>query len=219
MCAFLVACLTLSASNYFRANVNPTNLLLVYFASIGAGFVTYAMLKNFNSLKVGIAILLVCEIVTSAPINPIVLGTNAYYGNTLTSKIISINKDQDVWVANSMSLDAYLMVAGTNHLSGQQMLGPKNEAWKILDPSHQYIEEWNRAASFVVFSFEPNIKQTKIETRNTDVILVHVNPCDPALKKLKIKYLLSEVDLGQVSCLTLLYKATNPVQGWIYDRI
>jgi hypothetical protein len=76
-------------------------------------------------------------------------------------------------------------------LSGQQWIGPSEEAWLILDPQRQYEDAWNRAASFIAIVPTPERSEPEIRLQQEDVIIVYIDPCSQALDVLLVTHMVA----------------------------
>ena len=68
-------------------------------------------------------------------------------------------------------------------------LYPDFKLWKVLDPSEQYNQVWNRYAH-VVFELDPAAKTPRISTPQGDVVIVTTALDSPALLQLPFSYVM-----------------------------
>jgi len=97
--------------------------------------------------------------------------------------------DDARWASDDFTFDALLMASGQLSLTGQQWVGPQDAAWRLLDPRGRARDSWNRGASYIRFEWAPGA-QTLI-TNTDDSVLVRVDPCAPALRRLELALLVS----------------------------
>jgi len=107
--------------------------------------------------------------------------------------------DGEYLAADSLEVDALLMSNGVPALSGQQWLGPEEEAWRVLDPSGRSRFAWNRGASYVVFDWAPG-EETTIRAVAEDIVQVRTDPCGDAVRALGLRVAASSRPLD-ASCL------------------
>jgi hypothetical protein len=106
-----------------------------------------------------------------------------------------------LWASDDPAFDALLMANGQPSLSGQQWIGPNEEAWRALDPLGVQRRVWNRGASYVVFRWETGAA-TRITLGNEDLIRVRIDPCAAGLRRLGLALVVSRHPL-QDRCATL----------------
>ena len=88
----------------------------------------------------------------------------------------------------------------------------------MLDPSGRYEEAWNRAAAWITFEWDTELRAPVITAPAADAIVVRVSPCDPSLSALNLKHLLSGQPL-QATCLTEQGRTTWASEDlWVYER-
>ena len=105
-----------------------------------------------------LAVLPVLALVVVFAANPLQRGLGDLRGSTAAETVGAASDrlgDGEYLAADSLEVDALLMSNGVPALSGQQWLGPDEEAWRVLDPSGRSRSAWNRGASYVVFDWAP----------------------------------------------------------------
>lgn len=122
------------------------------------------------------------------------------------------------WGADSPAVSSLLTANGIPALSGDMWSGP-SQKWLILDPTERYKEYWNRGATNVEFVWDPAATEPIIELPTPDAVTVVVSPCDPALDRLDLKYVVSLATPLQADCLTQVATATWTQRTvYIYSR-
>ncbi len=99
-------------------------------------------------------------------------------------------EDGEYLASDSLEVDALLMSNGVPALSGQQWLGPDEDAWRVLDPTGRGRNAWNRGASYVVFDWAPG-EATTIRAVAEDIVQVRADPCGSALRRLGLRVAVS----------------------------
>ena len=206
---------TFGSSTLFRTEIvpsfNPINVII----SLIVGLSIWLILGGFKNSNYGLGLFFLIALLTSAAVNPIVLGTSQYFDNDL-SRIFKTQNNEHVWVSDSMFTDAYSIANGIESLSGQQYFGPNLDKWSILDPLLKSKKYWNRGAAYVVFDFNANSKSPIISSPQDDIISVSINPCAPDLRSLGVDRIISSRNLTGLSCLTLIAQPTSPSKLYIF---
>jgi hypothetical protein len=128
-----------------------------------------------------------------ATANPVQHGFGDLRGSEAASAVRTATEqlaEGEYWAADDPALDALLMSNGAPALSGQQWVGPQEDAWRVLDPAERSRGAWNRGATFIAFSWAPGAK-VSIRASQRDVVLVTADPCDPALRRLGLRLVVS----------------------------
>lgn len=100
------------------------------------------------------------------------------------------------FVTDSGELDVLTVGNGAPSITGYQVTGPRRAAWRVLDPTGRYEENWNRGASYLIMAFDgPEDGPPVIDNVGRDVIYVHVDPCWLVEQSLDVGYLLSAAEL------------------------
>ena len=105
-----------------------------------------------------LAVMPVLALVVVFAANPLQRGLGDLRNSTAAETVGAASDglgDGEYLAADSLEVDALLMSNGVPALSGQQWLGPDEEAWRVLDPSGRSRSAWNRGASYVVFDWAP----------------------------------------------------------------
>lgn len=129
----------------------------------------------------------------AGPVNPIAQGTAPLTDNSLARAIASI-ETSGVWATDSIHLDAILVANGKPSISGQQLTGPNESQWRLLDPQGLAEGIWNAGASFVVIAWDSGIQTPVISRPFGDTILISSNPCAQEFQNLKLKVVLSRTE-------------------------
>lgn len=156
---------------------------------------------------------------SSVPINPINIGAGAILNNTLSSEIRAVNaKDKTAeWLpdetVNWLGATGILIYAnGANSVGGINNY-PDMAKWSKLDPQHKYVDVYNRSAHVSFCIVDPTVPTT-FTTHGANCFRVNINVGD--LKKLSIKYVVSNRDLTKFDSSTIQFKALFARDGKNY---
>ena len=181
-----------------------------YWLVILVGFVVlnYLFMRGHKKLFcAGMA----CVVLGSAvPINPINIGAGAILNNTLSSEIRAVNKtDRNAeWLPD----ETVNWLGGTGILiyaNGAKSVGginnyPDMAKWSKIDPQHKYADIYNRSA---------HISYCIVDAKTVTTFTMHgansfrVNISTSDLKKLDIKYVVSNRDLSVFNSAHIDFKA------------
>ncbi len=185
----------------FIPSLTPTRLLVVSVLTAVAVAVAVAKVSRVWSLVPLAA--LACAIAVG--VNPLQVGFGDLRDGAAAGEVRAVTADLSAgerWASDDLYVDALLMSNAAPSLSGQQWIGPDEQAWAILDPRGQYRDTWNRGASYVHFGWLPAGEPLRVELPNPDVIWVRADPCDARLKRLGLARVVASEPLDG-SCLTL----------------
>jgi hypothetical protein len=140
-----------------RSSIIHLSNFEIYFNSLMMCLLVYFFLQKKFRLKAfyGLSSL---TLATTFLVNPINFGIGEMNGESVkvVQRISEVN--YGYWASDSIYTDALLMASGTASLSNQQMTGPNRRAWEILDPSRQFLMNWNRGASYITFTWSDNVQ-------------------------------------------------------------
>ena len=126
-------------------------------------------------------------------------------------------RGEELWVSDDIYVDALLMANSRSSLSGQQWVGPDEGAWKVLDPYELERETWNRGAAYIAFRWGDEGRAPAITLASADMVIVEVDPCHAALRRLDVRVLVASRELN-ADCLTRRDTfAFGGGQRWVYD--
>lgn len=154
--------------------------------------------------------------------NPMMVGLGGLRSGPAVD-LIRAHTDQEAgvsrWSSDNLQSDAILMANGIPALSGQQWTGPAEDAWLILDPGRVYENEWNRGASYIVIAPTPGVAPSEIESPQADIIIVRVDPCDPALSQLSVDHMIASSPI-ESACLVPIGEFTlGGAARFAYTRV
>ena len=121
--------------------------------------------------------------------------------NTPLANYISAESERDdsYWVVyGDHGLAQYALANNAKILNGVHIY-PQFQIWKILDPQGEYKDVYNRYAHIIVSEYTEGEELTKLIVN--DALEININPCDERLKKLGVKYILSNIVLSNTTCL------------------
>lgn len=187
-----------TSPDFFKSPKIVSPEIKIIGASSLVTLLVFLLLKNYK--KLFLIILLSFAFLSTVYINPIRRGLDVLT-NTEIAKYIreTSEKDDSKWVAfGDNRIAQYALANNANILNGVHIY-PQFNIWKILDPQSQYIDIYNRYAHI---GFEENIgNNSSIQLLLPDALVVNINPCDPKLKELGTKYILTTKPLHNTSCL------------------
>lgn len=165
---------------------------VVVVVSVLVGLAIFAIVRYPASPRaLALAPLLALVVVFAA--NPLQRGLGDLRGSEAAATVTTAGddlRDGEYLAADSLEVDALLMANGVPALSGQQWLGPNEDAWRVLDPSERSRDEWNRGASYVVFSWAPG-EPTRVRAVAEDIVQVRTDPCGDAVRQLGLRVAVS----------------------------
>jgi hypothetical protein len=152
----------------------------------------------------GLILLTVFSVYISASVNPLQKSTNGITNGPVIEKLGELNVPGITWASDSGSVDALFMANAMNSLSGQQLIGPNPDTWKMLDPNNLSEMAWNRGVSYISFTWS-DLVEPEITSPSADVILVSISPCALAEKFSSLEYVVS-TNVLEYSCISKEYE-------------
>jgi hypothetical protein len=152
----------------------------------------------------GLILLTVFSVYISASVNPLQKSTNGITNGAVIEKLGELNVPGFTWASDSGSVDALFMANAMNSLSGQQLIGPNPDTWKMLDPNNLSEMAWNRGVSYISFTWS-DLLEPEITSPSADVILVSISPCALAEKFSSLKHVVS-TNVLEYSCISKEYE-------------
>jgi len=196
--ASLAGIMTYVAGNDLALNVPRLGPIRIAVASLLMFFIVLTLVSK-SLQKIGLVLIVCFSIAISLGVNPVQKSLNGIANGDVIDRVKSQNNETSLWASDSNVVDALLMANSIHSLSGQQLIGPNPEVWKVLDPAGASESSWNRGASYVVFSWSGN-EIPKISTPHGDVIQVMVEPCALSERIANLDYIISNNELNN-SCL------------------
>lgn len=187
-----------TSPDFFKSPKIVSPEIKIIGASSLVTLLVFLLLKNYK--KLFLIILLSFAFLSTVYINPIRRGLDVLT-NTEIAKYIreTSEKDDSKWVAFGDNRIAQYALANNASIINGVHIYPQFDIWKVLDPQGQYIDIYNRYAHI---GFEENIgNNSSIQLLLPDALVVNINPCDPKLKELGTKYILTTKPLHNTSCL------------------
>ena len=197
ICSVGIKLYTTSPDFFKSPKIVPPEIKIIGASSL-VTLLVFLLLKNYK--KLFLIILLSFAFLSTVYINPIRRGLDVLT-NTEIAKYIreTSEKDDSKWVAFGDNRIAQYALANNASIINGVHIYPQFDIWKVLDPQGQYIDIYNRYAHI---GFEENIgNNSSIQLLLPDALVVNINPCDPKLKELGTKYILTTKPLHNTSCL------------------
>jgi hypothetical protein len=155
------------------------------------------------------AIMAVVIVVSGTTINPINIGAQAIFNNTLSKEIQQLDKSDKgaVWMAVGNQTETLGTIGILIYANGAKSIDgidnyPDMKKWSLIDPQHKYADVYNRSAhvtSQIVTS------STKFVLEGVNAFDVNINVND--LKKLNVKYVVSNNNLTTFDNSNVNFKA------------
>lgn len=196
--------------------------LVVLLVAGTAGAVLWLLFNSNPKVAAGGGVLAVVAMAATVVfVNPLQQGLGPLRNSAAAAMVSGLAGDKQpsngLWAAHDLMVNPLLAANGVPMLSGDQWSGPSS-GWRVLDPSGRYEEAWNRAAAWITFEWDTELRAPVITAPAADAIVVRVSPCDPSLSALNLKHLLSGQPL-QATCLTEQGRTTWASEDlWVYER-
>ena len=198
ICSVGIKLYTTSPDFFKSPKIVPPEIKIIGASSL-VTLLVFLLLKSYK--KLFLIALLSFAFISTGYINPIRRGLDVLT-NTEMAKYIreTSEKDDSKWVVfGDHKIAQYALANNANVLNGVHIY-PQFNIWKILDPQGQYIDIYNRYAHI---GFAENTdNRPLVELVQPDALVVNISPCDPKLKELGVKYVLTNIALKDTSCLT-----------------
>jgi hypothetical protein len=201
LCFILTAAAGSQIRQVFILSLTPMRVLLV--SILTAIAVAVAVAKPSRSWS--LVPLAALAFAIGVGVNPMQVGFGDLRDGAAAGEVRAATGDLSAgewWASDDLYVDALLMSNAAPSLSGQQWIGPDEQAWAILDPPGQYRELWNRGASYVHFGWLPAGSPLRVELPSPDVIWVRADPCDAKLRRLGLARIVASEQMNG-NCLTL----------------
>lgn len=191
----------------------------VWLAVLAVAGVTYAVTRWPARAWPVAGTLLVC-LLAGIDTNPVVHGLGQLRTSPAADAaraLVARAEGEGVLVAaSSPAGNAILVANGGPMLSGYQVTGPVESAWREVDPDGQYEEIWNRGASYLLVAGDGPREEPTVEATAPDVIVVHAHPCWLAASDLDVGYLVSTTELTGPCVREVRSFAWSGGPQWVY---
>lgn len=163
--------------------------------ALGAAVMLYGLIRRPT---LALLPLLVFTFLSSFRIQPVTVGLGPLVNSPLAQAIRDTSKvdSNALWASDPFWSDALTMAQGVKMLTGQQPLGPNKDLWRILDPTDKYVDNWNRGQSYIHVTWDINRADIVMANNNPDIINVSMSPCNPVLKELGLRYIVTGSNPG-----------------------
>ena len=113
-------------------------------------------------------------------VNPVLVGLADLRGSDVAQQMLLDGADAReqgaVWASDDVYVDALLTSTGVPSLSGRQLAGPDDDAWRLLDPTGGSEAVWNRGGAYIEFVWTDDDEVVMVNPSN-DIIQVRISPC------------------------------------------
>jgi hypothetical protein len=152
----------------------------------------------------GLVLLSVFSVLVAASVNPLQKSTIGVTDGVVIEKLRELYVPGSTWASDSGSVEALFMANAMNSISGQQLIGPNPDGWKVLDPTGLSNNAWNRGVSYISFTWS-DLLEPVITAPSADVIQVSISPCALAEEFNSLDHVVSTNSL-EYSCLSKQYE-------------
>ena len=164
----------------------------------------------------GLVLLSVFSVLVAASVNPLQKSTIGVTNGVVIEKLGELYVPGSTWASDSGSVEALFMANAMNSISGQQLIGPNPDSWKVLDPTGLSDKAWNRGVSYISFTWS-DLLEPVITAPSADVIQVSISPCALAEEFNSLDHVVSTNSL-EYSCLSKKYEFNqNGVLMSVYE--
>jgi hypothetical protein len=180
----IVTKIYLFANDFFKS----PQILPPLFKAIGAILIFPSLLGILllNKKRLFLGAFLGYAFLSSFMINPLSSGLDIYTETELAN-IIQEHTDGRWIVYDDYRWSPYVLINGGNSLTVTHLY-PLFDLWEVLDPEKEYEDVYNRYANIGVSTYEEG--EDLLVLNHPDSVTINIDPCDPKLRELNIKYLL-----------------------------
>lgn len=205
-----VVVLTLQDGSILRGSLPWVGVGALWATAVVSGLLISLPLAG-RFVRSSITVLTLAVVLSGVNVNPVMRGLG-FLGKSASQRALAsaIKQDDRRWASDSFVIDVAATAAGMRLLSGNQGTGPNLKAYSVLDPPSLDVKKWNRAGSYVTFSWTkgPDIV---FANPSLDVVQIQIDPCNPVLDKFDLAWVASSGDQPDHPCLSLV--RTFPFQG------
>lgn len=205
LAALLAAGVTLYAGSSLRANGLPELRVSVVLSSgLLTGLVVFGVVR-WPTRRLSLIALSGAAALTTALVNPVVVGLGQLRGGTTAEAMVSAGRDSreadELWASDTAAFDSLMFATATPALSSRQQIGPDDEEWLELDPTGAHREIWNRGGSYIRFEWTTS-RTIAWSNPVTDQIVMAASPCTVAALQPRLRHVVSTQERTD-PCLTL----------------
>lgn len=185
----------------------------ILLSSALAGTLIFSLLKGYT--KIFVFLVLTFSLVSTIYINPLYKGLDVLTKTDVAQYIKEKSEEDDSkWIAyNNNYLAQYALSNNASIINGIHMY-PQFKIWAILDPEKKYTDIYNRYAHINVSEYEDGEEYIKL--LYPDALQINISPCDSRWKALNAKYIITDKQMSEYECLTLL-KNFDVKNVYIYE--
>lgn len=203
ICTFvLVVVLTLQDGSMLRSMLPWVGVPALWWTSLVTGaLIAWPFLNRL--FKSSMVLIVAAVVLSGINVNPWMQGLGILgHSKSQVALARAIRTDDRRWASDSIMLDPLAVAAGMRVLSGNQGSGPNREAYRVLDPLELDANKWNRAGSYVTFSWTQG-DEVVFANPSPDVVQIQIDPCNPLLDTFDLVWVASSGDQPGHPCLQL----------------
>jgi hypothetical protein len=151
-------------------------------------FLVFCLRHNWRRLLA--TALLVPAVATTALINPVDRGLDVILNSSLSARIKrqpELRGSRWLVFSSQVALAGFFSASGLDLFNGLKIIPPLDEL-ALFDPTGKYASVFNQSC-YLVAQVQTETRPAEFESPNPGLVLWKVNPLDPRLKEIGIKYL------------------------------
>ncbi len=188
-------------------------------AAAYTAFLAFCLRKHWRRLLA--AALLLPAFATTALVNPIDRGLDVILNSSLSAAIKrqpELREGRWLVLSSGVALGGFFSASGLDLFNGLKIIPPLAEL-TLFDPAGAYASFFNRSC-YLVAQVQTGTGPGEFDNPNPGMVVWKVNPLDPKLKEIGIRYLAfdSPPDLSIRQKLKLLFKDESS-RIWAYELL
>lgn len=218
----VVFILTLWSALSLRLNYPDLSVEYCWIVSAIFAVIVFIFLR-FSDSFLALGAVLVFAFLSVVNVNPLVVGQGDLIksdsARTLNSIVRESSNPQGRVAADDMFLDALVSANGLYQLSGQQITGPNEEAYRAIDPQLKLKDSWNRGASTLTFLWDESLGD-EIGVNiigGGDLFQIVSSPCNKGLVELGLGWIISTRPLNATCLQERASFYWTDAQRWLYQ--
>jgi hypothetical protein len=218
----IVFVLTLWSALSLRQNYPELSVEYCWIVSAIFAAIVFVFLRFSDSfLALGAVLLFAFWSVVN--VNPVVIGQGDLIksdsARTLNSIVRESSNPKGRVATDDMFVDALVSANGLYQLSGQQLTGPNEEAYRAIDPELKLKDSWNRGASTLTFLWDESLVD-EIGVNiigGGDLFQIVSSPCNKGLVELGLGWVISTRPINATCLQERASFYWTDSQRWLYQ--